>query len=181
MLFVHLNARLQPDHRHGLYEDPILPYLTSQLPGSAIVGGGTQLGADGEPMSCDIEIDLEGDVDAGVTLVRNVLEACGAPHGSTLTLGTQAAERFGTLHGVAVYLNGTDLAPAVYASSDVNEFIDEVVTALGQDGLMQSFWEGPRETALYVYGSSSTVLRNLLAPVLASHPLAGRCRVVDIT
>ena len=180
MLYVHLNARLRPDDRAGLYEKPLMRYLDARQPGSQIVGGGTELGADGEPMSSDIDIELGGDVDAGVTLVRRVLEAVGAPLGSTLTLGTHLVERFGTLHGLAIYLNGTDLAPEVYSSCDVNEFIDEVVTALGREGLMQSFWEGPRETALYLYGPSTETLREVLAGVLASHPLAQRCRVVDI-
>jgi hypothetical protein len=80
--------------------------------------------------------------------------------------------------GGSVYLNGADLPREVYASSDVNDLIAALLERLGADGDMQSYWEGPRETALYLYGASAARMDALTANVLARFPLAQRCRVV---
>jgi hypothetical protein len=56
---------------------------------------------------------------------------------------------FGITEGLAVYLNGTDLPDEVYVGGDVNELIAALLECLGAEGDMQSWWEGPRETALY--------------------------------
>jgi hypothetical protein len=45
---------------------------------------------------------------------------------------------------------------------------------------MQSWWQGPRETALYLYGPSAAHMAELIADVLAVFPLAQRCRVVPL-
>jgi hypothetical protein len=52
--------------------------------------------------------------------------------------------------------------------------------ALGNEGDMQSWWKGPRETALYLYGPSAARMAELIADVLARFPLAQRCRVVPL-
>jgi hypothetical protein len=87
---------------------------------------------------------------------------------------------FGVTEGLAVYLNGTDLSREVYASSDVNDLIAALLERLGTDGDMQSYWEGPRETALYLYGASAARMDDLTASVLARFPLAQRCRIVPL-
>jgi hypothetical protein len=53
--------------------------------------------------------------------------------------------------------------------------------SLRDAGEMFSYGEGPTETALYYYGASAAVMRERMAAVLASHPLAQRCRVVALT
>ena len=45
---------------------------------------------------------------------------------------------------------------------------------------MQSHWEGPRETAVYLYGSSAGRMGELIGDVLARFPLAQRCQVVPL-
>jgi hypothetical protein len=87
---------------------------------------------------------------------------------------------FGGTEGLAVYLNGTDLPDEVYVTSDVNDLIAALLGRLGTEGDMQSWWEGPRETALYLYGSSAVRMSGLIAGVLARFPLAQRCRVVPL-
>jgi hypothetical protein len=86
-LTIHLNARLSPDIRHG-YEDFLQEVLGTQAPGSEVTGGSTALSREGEPQSCDIDIDLEGSPQAGLTLVINTLQAFafGAPKGSAARL-----------------------------------------------------------------------------------------------
>ncbi len=81
---------------------------------------------------------------------------------------------FGVTEGLAVYLNGTDLPDEVYAAGDPNDLIAALLERLGAKGDMQSYWEGPRETALYLYGSSATCMDNLIAGALARFPLAQR-------
>jgi hypothetical protein len=80
----------------------------------------------------------------------------------------------------AVYLNGTDLPDEVYASGDVNDLIAALLEGLGAEGDMQSYWEGPRETGLYLYGASAARMNQMIAPVLARFPLAQHCRVVPL-
>jgi hypothetical protein len=42
--------------------------------------------------------------------------------------------------------------------------------ALGDSGRMLSYWEGPRDTALYLYGRSEQDMRARLMPLLESRP-----------
>lgn len=45
---------------------------------------------------------------------------------------------------------------------------------------MQSYRQGPRETALYLYGPSASRIADLIASVLHRFPLAQRCRAVTL-
>jgi hypothetical protein len=155
-LFITLNARLRPLDRGDRYEDPLQEVLDAQAPGSQVTGGGTLLTADREPALSDIDLDVEGDPAAVRDLVVATLEAAGAPRGSRAQLGEGEPITFGVTEGLAVYLNGTDLPDEVYANSDINELIAALLERLGPDGDMQSYWEGPRETALYLYGRRPT-------------------------
>ena len=87
---------------------------------------------------------------------------------------------FGATEGVGVYLNGTDLPGEVYSENDVNQLISQLLDALGNEGELHSWWEGPRESALYFYGRSAATIRSLTGGILTSHPLAQRCRIVDL-
>jgi hypothetical protein len=57
-LRLHLNARLQPAHRHEL-EVALGDTLLTRAPGWTVDGGGTLLSKVGEPLSCDIELEAE--------------------------------------------------------------------------------------------------------------------------
>src|ERR1019366_5733371 len=149
-----LNARLRPLDRGARYEIPLQEILGVSMPGSRVTGAGTLLSAE--------------------------REAAGAPKGSRVRLGESGPVPFGVTEGLAVYLNGTDLPGEVYASSDIDELIAALSGALGNEGDMQSWWKGPRETALYLYGPSAARMAELIADVLARFPLAQRCRVVPL-
>lgn len=179
-LFVTINARLRPLDRGELYRDPLQAVLDTQAPGSRISGAGTLLTAEREPACCDFDVDVEGDGPAVLRLVTATLEQAGAPKGSTARIGEQEPVPFGVTEGLAVYLNGTDLPDEVYATSDVNDLITALLAALGAHGRMQSYWQGPRETALYLYGPSAARMADLIADVLSRFPLAQRCRVVPL-
>jgi hypothetical protein len=177
---VTLNGRLRPLDRGARYEDPLLVVLNAMMPGSKVTGGGTLLSAEREPLFCDIELSVEGDAQKALALVVGALEAAGAPKGSRVRLDESDPVPFGVTEGLAIYLNGTDLPGEVYANSDINELIAALLDRLGADGDLQSYWEGPRETALYLYGASAARMDELTASVLSRFPLAQRCRVVPL-
>jgi hypothetical protein len=81
---------------------------------------------------------------------------------------------------LAVYLNGTDLPREVYETSDVNVVVEELTRLLGNEGKLHSYWKGPEQTALYLYGSSFERMRTATAAFVASYPLCQRARVVRI-
>jgi hypothetical protein len=153
---------------------------TGSMPGSRVTGAGTLLSAEREPLVSEIDLDVEGDAREALELVTGALEAAGAPKGSRARLDEGGLVPFGVTEGLAVYLNGTDLPDEVYASSDINDLIAALSGRLGAEGDMQSWWEGPRETALYLYGPSAARMAELIADVLTGFPLAQRCRVVPL-
>jgi hypothetical protein len=179
-LWITLNARLRPLDRVGHYEDPLKEVLAARAPGSAITGAGTQLSVDREPVFSDIDLDIEGDPDAVRALVIATLEAGGAPKGSKAQIGDGDRIFFGVTEGVAIYLNGTDLADDVYANSDGKAVITALNESLGPEGSVQSYWDGPRETAIYLYGPSASRVVKLIVEVLARFPEAERCRIVPL-
>ena len=175
---VKLNARLQPEHRLQLFEDPLEAMLEAAGVGE-IMGGGTALTEEGEVEYGDLEIQLHDA--AALPTVIELLEQLGAPKGSLIQREGEPDVSFGITEGLGLYLNGTDLPDEVYQNSDVNELIDRLGDSLGDRGSMYSYWEGPTETALYFYGPSADEMKRLMADVLGTHPLAQRCRVVGLT
>jgi hypothetical protein len=180
-LEVRINARLQPVHRGDRYEDPLAFLLERSFPGSAVTGGGTLVSPEGEPLTCAVEADVVGEHDEIVGAVVRLLEAQGVPRGSSLAIDQGEATLFGTTDGLALYLDGAGLGPEVYAANDVNVLLDLLHIALAEVGSLQSFWEGPTDTALYLYGESGDAMRLALADLLSTHPLAQNHRLVPIT
>jgi hypothetical protein len=86
----------------------------------------------------------------------------------------------GTAEGVAVYLDAHGLPAEVYADHDINEFLDALNEHVQGHGVLQAFWEGPKETAVYAYGRSAQELTDTIAPFLDTHPLAQNARMERI-
>jgi hypothetical protein len=180
LIVARLNDRAQPMDRGELYEDPLQAVLTRHRAGS-VVGGGTQLTEDSEIAFCEIEIELQEPAADRIALVKQTLEDLGAPKGSKLLLEAEGKELpLGKYEGLAVYLNGTDLPDEVYEQCDSNFVYDEFNRLLGPDGKVHSHWDGPTETALYLYGPSFETMKNRIAGFLASYPLCQRARVVQL-
>lgn len=175
-----LNARLQPMHRDDI-EDAFNAATEKRGYGARVVGGGTAFAPDGEIEECDIEIEIDEPSDASIGIVIGLLESMLAPVGSRLTIpGRGDPVAFGTHEGLAIYLNGTDLAPEVYKAYDINHVVEECGRLLKGDGHIASHWEGPTETALYIYGKSFAAMRERLLPFLKSYPLCEGCRLEQI-
>jgi len=179
-LYITVNARLRALDRGARYGDPLQAALETLAPGSEITGAGSLLTPDREPLFSDIDLDITGDADAAVNLAVATLEAAGAPKGSRAQLDQRDPITFGVTEGLAIYLNGADLPAEVYATNDVNDLIAALLSSLGGEGQMQSYWEGARDTALYFYGPSAARMNELIAESLRRLPLAQGCRLVRL-
>jgi hypothetical protein len=181
LAYAKLNARIMPLDRGERYEDPLIEVLAGNGYGE-VTGGGTGQSENGEIAYCGIDINLL-DVEKGVPFICDFLAECGAPKGSALEFernGEKMEVSFGSLEGLAIYLNGTDLPDEVYQNSDVNELYDEINRLLGDRGDIHGHWQGPTETALYLYGYSADEMKHLIANTLANYPLCQRARVERI-
>lgn len=175
-----LNARLQPLHRGEFFEDPLDEELKKYGMGE-VSGGGTLQGKSGEIEYCDVEIEVH---DSGEETIKTIilrLEQLGAPKGSKLKIEAKDREvSFGVSEGMAVYLNGTDLPDAVYRECDSNFVSSEFDRLLAGSGRVLSHWQGPTETAFYLYGNSFTDMNAKISGFVSSYPLCQRCRIVQI-
>ena len=172
---VKLNARLQPEHRLQLFEDP----LDAMLEGAGIgeiMGGGTALSEDGEVEYGDLEITLHDP--AALPSLIEALEQLGAPKGSLIQREGVADQPFGVTEGLEFYLKGTYLPDEVYEQCDSNYVFEQIVERIEGHGEICSWWQGPTETALYLYGASFDTMHERIADLLASYPLCQGARVV---
>ncbi len=174
---VKLNARLQPEHRHELFEDPLDALLQAAQVGE-LTGGGTAMSDLGEVEYGDIEVAL---VDAaGVPKLIDLLEQLGAPKGSQLQGAGEADRSFGVTEGLGIYLDGLNLPDEVYEQCDSNHVFEQLSENIDGLGEICSWWQGPTETALYMYGESFEAMRDAIAEFVASYPLCQNARVVQI-
>ena len=179
-LVAQLNARLQPMHRGEYFEDPLEEVLQKGNYGE-VSGGGTMQAKTGEIEYCDIEIQVSTSSPEVLALVISALEELGAPKGSKLTVESTGEEHaFGVTEGLAVYLNGTDLPADTYQDCDSNHVYDEFERLLEGEGRILSFWQGPTETALYMYGQSFEEMRIRISEFVATYPLCAQCRIEQI-
>ncbi len=179
LIVARMNDRAQPIERGDLYEDPLQEMIEAAGIGE-VTGGGTQLGATGEIEFCDIEIRTQDIEQSTVGTVVKMLEKLGAPKGSRLVIEGREETPFGKLEGLAVYLNGTDLPDSVYQECDSNHVFEEFNRLLGEVGKIHSTWQGPTETAFYLYGTSFDEMRKRLSGFIASYPLCQKARLLQI-
>lgn len=178
---IQLNLRMQPLDRGDLFEDPLMDELESQELGE-VTGGGTMLQESGEIDYCDIELELT-DVERAIPIVCQFLEERGAPRGSKITyhVGDTPHEiPVGRMEGLAIYLNGTDLPDDVYTSCDINFVFEEINKLIEEHGTILGHWEGPTETALYMYGTSAAAMQKAITPFVTQYPLCQKSRFAQI-
>lgn len=173
-----LNARLRPLDRGDIYEDPILAALEESGSGT-VSGGGTMMSENGEVEYSDVELELDDNNKCLETLL-GVIENIGVPKGSRLIPEVGGDIPAGTLEGLALYINGTELPAEVYKNSDINFVIEKIGELLGEAGNMYSYWEGSQNTGLYFYGASFDEMKSRMESFLAEYPLCQKCRVVQI-
>ncbi|MFN7139893.1 MAG: hypothetical protein ACK4UN_11200 [Limisphaerales bacterium] len=179
LIVARLNDRTQPIERGDLYEDPLQEWMEAEGIGE-VTGGGTQLGEAGEIAFCDVEMCVQDLEQPTISAVIEMLEKLGAPKGSTLLIEGRKDTQFGKLEGLAVYLNGTDLPDHVYQECDSNHVYDEFNRLLGEIGKIHSTWQGPTETALYLFGTSYEEMCRRLSGFIEAYPLCQKARLVQI-
>ena len=179
-IVVTVNARLQPMHRGEIYEDPLDEILSKESIGE-VSGGGTLQSQSGEIEYCDVEIQVKNSDNATVELIKLSLDKIGVPKGSKIKVeATDSEIQFGTLEGLEIYLNGTDLDEEVYANSDSNHVYSELDRLTHGVGKVYSYWQGSKETAFYLYGSSYSEMRSLISELVDHYPLCRKCRLEQI-
>lgn len=179
-IVVTLNARVQPMHRGEIFEDPLEDILTKDSKGQ-ISGGGTLQLKSGEIESCDIEIQVDSSDASTVDYIKQALDRIGVPKGSKIRVeATDSEIEFGTLEGLAIYLNGTDLDDEVYENCDSNYVYSELDRLTEGSGKVYSYWQGATESALYLYGASFSEMNSKIAELVENYPLCQKCRIEQI-
>ena len=178
VLTLQLNARLQPFDRGDIYEDPICEALEACGCGYTD-GGGTLMQSSGEIDNCDIVIVLNENSEQNMEKLLHIINEIRVPKGSFL-ISDNYRQPLGTLEGLALYLNGTELSDEVYASCDINYVVERANELLAQIGSMYSHWEGAEYTALYFYGTSFDEMKEKIHPFLLEYPLCQKCKVEKI-
>lgn len=179
-VFAKIWEPIQPLARGERYDDPLQEALERAGVGE-VSGGGSQIDQTlGVAWAC-VDIEL-ADLDA-LDLVKRVLEEAGAPRGSELQYEVEGEPRvmpFGVTEGLAIFLDGIGLSDAVYAKCSCDELADQLEVALSHDpvGEIRGSWQGPEETALFVYGRDAEWMFSAVEPVLRAYPLCQNARVV---
>jgi len=167
-------------HRGEIYEDPLDEILAKNSVGE-VSGGGTLQSQTGEIEYCDVEIQVNNSSDEVVDLIKSSLEKLGVPKGSKIKVeATESEIEFGSLEGLAIYLNGTDLDDEVYANSDSNHVYSELDRLTQGIGKVYSYWQGPTETAFYLYGTSFSQMKTKISDLVTNYPLCQKCRIEQI-
>ncbi len=183
--YAQINAKIMPEARGELFEDPLDEALKAAGLGE-VTGGGTLQQKTGEIEYCGLDVDMFH-VERAPAFICEFLTNAGAPRGSELQFesgGTKQRLAFGRTEGLGLYLNGTDLPLEVYKASDVNVVVEEINNAIsdpqGGKGIMLGHWQGPTETALYFYGESAEKMKAAMAEFLSTYPLCRKSRLVQI-
>ena len=172
-----LNARFLPIHRFDL--EDALQHILDQLKLGEVDGGGTYQAPTGEVVACEIVMLLNSGDPQDISKLGSIIESMGLPNGSKLIYeGGEIS--VGTLEGLAVYLNGTDLPAETYKTCNVNHVISSLEESMEGVGRMYSYWEGQTVTGLYFYGPSYEKMLTAAQPFLSEYPLCRECRVEKI-
>jgi hypothetical protein len=177
------NHKIGPIDRGERYEEPLGDALSEKGLGE-VDGGGTMQSKEGEILYIDVHMYLSN-LDESIPFVTRLLEKQGAPKGSKLKIyeGDALAREipFGVREGFAIYLDGVNLPDEVYRDSDSNVVVSEIDKLLDGHGEIEAHWQGPTETALYVYGDSIATMKPLIQEFMETYPLCKGARVVDLT
>ena len=179
---LHVNERLQPEHRVSYYEQHLQGIFKKEKVGN-VTGGGSVFFREGGIASCEVSIECYPDK---MNRLLELLHYIPMAKGSKLTVYDTEGRVFreyplGELEGMGIYLNGVDLPKEVYKKCDINFVVDEVFRLLEMPPILYSYWQGHTETALYFYSVSFSTMYSKVKTLLATYPLCQKCRVAQIT
>lgn len=179
---MHVNERLQPEHRISYYEEHLQGIFKKEKVGN-VVGGNSVFFKEGGIASCEVNIDCYEDK---INRLLELLHYIPMAKGSKLTVlnGEGKVDReypLGELEGMGLYLNGVDLPAEVYKNCDINFVVDEVFRLLETPPILYSYWQGSTETALYFYSASFTSMFSKIKTLISTYPLCQKSRVTQIS
>lgn len=184
-LSLHLAMRLQPQHRFEI-EDVFEETMNKHYGESwgSLNGGGTELDDNGTPISCDIEFSVNSDFlpqfEQALQAIANAyFFAKGSYYQIYQDEQAPTQQAIGECEGLALVLNGTDLADDVYANHDINQTIESINEKLGEHGRLIS-WLETQHTHLYFYGLSFEQMKSLILPLIEQDPLCEKAELLQI-
>lgn len=163
-----------PVDRGERYEDPLDELLEESDTGK-VTGGGTQLTASKEIDFVEIELELVDDEDV-FDHVMEILEERGAPKHSQLVVvrgDRESFYSFGVVEGIELKL---DLMPS-------DEELDDLIEDLAKAAGARLDLRGPHKSqddkvAIHLYSVDAESLWASIEPVVMTHPVCRRARVV---
>lgn len=184
-----LNMKLQPQHR-GHIEDS-LDYMLRKKKWGSVSGGGTLIGKNGEPESCDIEIDLVSysqEMKENIIFVAKNIEVANGSKLKYYAKDKNANSSFdveypiGKLVGLGVYVKTKFLQEKDISIDTVIELYNSLIKILGNNGaLIPSYSENENEIALYFYAERDyDYLVNKITPFLKNNLVGKECIVKQI-
>lgn len=180
-----LKMKLQPKHRF-LIEDALDFMLHSKKWGS-ISGGGTVISNEGEPESCDIEIDLIEYSEEMKNNLLSIAEKLEIAKGSKLSYRSANTNEInydldcsiGKLEGLSIYVNKADIPE----DEGIFDVYNSLINIFGNNGaLISSYGENKDEIAMYFYGEREyNFMLNKAIPFLKENSICKSYRTTQIT
>lgn len=186
---INLNMRLQPKYRAHIEDS--LDYMLRLKKWGCVSGGGTSIGENGEPISCDIDIDLVSyseEMKNNLIFIAKNLEVA---NGSKLKYYAKDKDvnpefnveyPIGKLVGLGVYIDTQVLEDEQIEVDTVIELYNSLINILGNNGaLTPSHSENENQIALYFYGEREyEYLLNKITPFLKDNVVGKKSSVVQI-
>ncbi|MFT0212148.1 hypothetical protein VQ643_05965 [Pseudomonas sp. F1_0610] len=141
----------------------------------------------GEPTGCEFYFEVDNLDDRHINFIIQIFTSTLAPKGSKISIFENSTKDckqafFGSQEGLALYLNGTDLPNEIYkkySALAVFEECDRLLQAQNA-GNVCSIWQGPTETALYMYGNNFTIMHESIEPCITAYPLCQKSRLATV-
>ncbi|SFW36474.1 tetratricopeptide repeat protein [Cellulophaga fucicola] len=186
---INLNMRLQPKYRAHIEDS--LDYMLRLKKWGCVSGGGTSIGENGEPTSCDIDIDLVSyseEMKNNLIFMAKNLEVANGSRLKYYAKDKDVNPEFnveypiGKLVGLGVYIDTQALEDEQIEVDTVIELYNSLINILGNNGaLTPSHSENKNQIALYFYGEREyEYLLNKITPFLKDNVVGKNCKVVQI-
>lgn len=186
-VIIFLNARLNSTDCEQL-KDVCLNFIQQENKAIELTQAKVLKNEIDEATGCEFYFRADNLDDSHINFIIQMFTSTLAPKGSKISIlenFTNDCKQafFGSQEGLALYLNGTDLPNEVYkkhSALTVFEECDRMLQAQ-KAGNVCSIWQGPTETALYMYGNNFAVMQQSIEPFIASYPLCQKSRTEVIT
>lgn len=186
---INLNMRLQPKYRAHIEDS--LDYMLRLKKWGCVSGGGTSIGENGEPISCDIDIDLVSyseEMKNNLIFIAKNLEVANGSKLKYYAKDKNVNPEFnveypiGKLVGLGVYIDTQVLEDEQIEVDTVIELYNSLINILGNNGaLTPSHSENENQIALYFYGEREyEYLLNKITPFLKDNVVGKKSSVVQI-